>query len=249
MPPDHRTRHALGSAGRASAWYLIAVSLQCAPDGLRPGVWGWEPPWSGDGWQPGTMRGQPGPLSWGSVGRVDRSAACRAACRVHRDVFGMVDTRAPLGAGGARLGDTRRRGPDRARQRDLPQQGMPLTSHAHCTEVDRHEQAPGPCPAPARPRATRRQRRALRQGHPERRGRASLRWRARARRRRSGHRRARRRKAGAGEGWRPAEACGRGGGAAVMLPIRREAPETRWEKGVWHSASFGLEWQLPCPGT
>jgi hypothetical protein len=23
----------------------------------------------------------------------------------------------------------------------------------------------------------------------------------------------------------------------------------RWEKGVWHSASFGLEWQLPCPGT
>ena len=140
-------------------------------------------------------------------------------------------------------------GPDRARQRDLPQQGMPLTSHAHCTEVDRHEQAPGPCPAPARPRATRRQRRALRQGHPERRGRASLRWRARARRRRSGHRRARRRKAGAGEGWRPAEACGRGGGAAVMLPIRREAPETRWEKGVWHSASFGLEWQLPCPGT
>ena len=79
LPPDHRTRHALGSAGRASAWYLIAVSLQCAPDGLRPGVWGWEPPWSGDGWQPGTMRGQPGPLSWGSVGRVDRSAACRAA--------------------------------------------------------------------------------------------------------------------------------------------------------------------------
>ncbi len=36
-------------------------------------------------------------------------------------------------------------GPDRARQRDLPQQGMPLTSHAHCTEVDRHEPAFFPC--------------------------------------------------------------------------------------------------------
>jgi hypothetical protein len=164
-------------------------------------------------------------------------------------------------------------GPDRARQRDLPQQGMPLTSPAHCTEVDRHEpaffpcgrsacywrtptrerfqlrrttdsrpckapgardaacrhgqraprpadppgprgvsrqgtahharaarheQAPCPClrsaclrPSPARQRSTRRQPRERLQGHPERRGLASLRVRARASRRRQGPRRAR----------------------------------------------------------
>ena len=62
----------------------------------------------------------------------------------------------------------------------------------------RHEQAPCPClrsachrPAPARQRSTRRQCRALLQGHPERHCLASLRVRARARRRRQGHRRAR----------------------------------------------------------
>jgi hypothetical protein len=48
-----------------------------------------------------------------------------------------------------------------------------------------------PCPAPARQRATRRPRRELLQGQPERRGLASLRVRVRASRRRQGHRRAR----------------------------------------------------------
>jgi hypothetical protein len=62
----------------------------------------------------------------------------------------------------------------------------------------RHEQAPFPClrsachrPSPARQRSTRRQRRELLQGHPERRCLASLRVRARASRRRPGNRRAR----------------------------------------------------------
>jgi hypothetical protein len=74
-------------------------------------------------------------------------------------------------------------------------QRTPSAPHPTCT---RHEPAPCPClrsachrPSPARQRSTRRQRRELLQGHPERRGLASLRWRARASRRRPGHRRAR----------------------------------------------------------
>jgi len=106
----------------------------------------------------------------------------------------------------------------------------------------RHEQAPCPClrsachrPAPARQRSTRRQCRALLQGHPERHCLASLRVRARARRRRQGHRRA-----------RPPGLRGPGRRASRRLAVRRAERSDRWS--ALPSPRGASTWHRPPPG-